>query len=505
MAQPRSFYLYRIFSSTHYRRPQEVRVGTLTTFFSRVYLSLHQMLVTDANLFETGEADAMSAKDKVVAWTLSHSPIDEQDSEEDDPPLQDTSLLPQISSEGHLDALHEISSIYKSAEFRWLVHNLVLCLESGPELEAWTCTRSEIVESFTLERTIQLRLDWDPRQFLREQYGHLPAKASLVDVIVLSGSTGDACADTCGAYVRRVWPMSGQDLLMTLQKAINAEDCSSLASLHGTKVSFDGTRTFIDIHGDPLHLLETAEASVWLSTSCRAATKDCVQNARTSVLRDDPERPSFTSTNQITDDDSSSSAVCWHGMFRNPVIAEAYPMPGRDMGEKGLELSVELMLSLACAFWAVTYNESLVLKGVSTMLVPTLKIGDSVVWHLRANTDGSRLSYNSGSSSSCIRDLDDAIFAGARHFVGWTTSTEYLVGKPQRSACYHLLMQYSSLHCYEPQLTCPLHVTNIFLMEKIADWSSRQPKRHVRWDQVRWRASYKCRNSRRSSNHHIWW
>lgn len=427
------------------------------------------MLVTDVNLFETREDDAMSAKDKVVAWSLSHSPIDAQNSEQDEPLLENTSPLPRISSEGRLDALDEISSIYKSAEFRWLVHNLVLCLESGPELEAWTCTRSGIVDSLTLKRTIQLRLDWDPRQFLREQYGHLPAKASLVDVIVLSGSNGDACADTCGAYVRRVWPMSGQDLLMTLQKAIIAEDCSSLASPHGTKVFLDGTRTFIDIHGDPLHLLETAEASIWLSTSCRAAAKDCVQNVRTSILRDHPERPSITITNQITDDDSSSSAVCWHGMFRNPVIAEAYPIPGRDVGERGLELSVELMLSLACAFWAVTYNGSLVLKGVSTMLVPTLKMGESVVWHLRANTDGSRLSYNSVSGSSCIRDLDDAIFAGARHFVGWTTSTEYLVGKPQRSACFYLLMQYLSLRCYEPRLTYPLHVTNIFLMEKTAD------------------------------------
>lgn len=125
----------------------------------------------------------------------------------------------------------------------------------------------------------------------------------------------------------------------------------------------------------------------------------------------------------------STDGSCRHAMFRNPVIAKHYPVPARSAGEKGLEISVELMFSLAQISWATIYNGNLVLKGFATLLTPTLEIGTSVLWHLKADKSGKRQSYNDGWELSHLHTLDDALFFGARDFVGWVNAAEHLVGK----------------------------------------------------------------------------
>ena len=127
--------------------------------------------------------------------------------------------------------------------------------------------------------------------------------------------------------------------------------------------------------------------------------------------------------------DDSLHATCWHGMFRNPVIAHNYPTPHRTPQKMGLELSLDLMLALARTFWAAIYDGVLLLKGFNTILTPTLEVGDSVIWHLTVDRSGDRLSYNDGIGSSCLHSIGEAMFNGARHFVGWTTSADLLVGE----------------------------------------------------------------------------
>lgn len=67
-------------------------------------------------------------------------------------------------------------------------------------------------------------------------------------------------------------------------------------------------------------------------------------------------------------------------------------------------------------------------KGYNSLLTPSRRINSSVVWHLTVDRDGKRISYNDGVDLSCLHNIDDAIFADARHFVGWLKSAEYLVG-----------------------------------------------------------------------------
>jgi hypothetical protein len=184
-----------------------------------------------------------------------------------------------------------------------------------------------------------------------------------------------------------------------------------------------------------MFIAESAEIIVWLSTACRAsADPDRIQIGRMDLEPVFDRRNDLSFVAKLIHEDASgyvgnSRSNCWHGMFRNPVIACGYPIPSREAQEQGLELSVDLMLTLAQAFHAVVYCGVLMLKGFSTLLAPTRKEADSVSWHFMFNQAGARQTYNDGLKHSRLRHLDDAIFDGARHFVGWSQSAEFLVGE----------------------------------------------------------------------------
>jgi len=285
--------------------------------------------------------------------------------------------------------------------------------------------------------SLAIDLSWSPQSFLREQYGHLSAIPKLDSVITLSGATGHVYAATAEDYIRKTWPRYGQLVLSVVQDALDCQKDAYRTEINHSAldIRFHNGRTIVTAIGHALFISSAAEILVWLSTSCRASTEpNQIQTCRMR-LGEGLERGtdlSFAAELEIVeniDTDGSLHATCWHAMFRNPVIAHNYPTPFRKPQEMGLELSLDLMLTLARTFWAAIYDGVLLLKGFNTILTPTLKSDDSIIWHLTVDRRGERLSYNAGIGSSCIHGAGDAIYEGARHFVGWTKSANSLVGK----------------------------------------------------------------------------
>jgi len=99
-----------------------------------------------------------------------------------------------------------------------------------------------------------------------------------------------------------------------------------------------------------------------------------------------------------------SSGQCWHNMFRNPVVVKGYPIPRRSEYNTGLEIPLNMMAGLAQTQRANIFNERLFIKGFSTMLVPTKRSGNLLIWHLLFKEDGSRISY-----------LDNTVQGGFSH------------------------------------------------------------------------------------------
>lgn len=396
----------------------------------------------------------MSVAEKIARWgldatftdtTLPRSPqSDFEDSEdnEDDQPF----VPPRYED---LRAF-----LLESEEFEDLSHDLSIALQGG-KVDAWLSVRSSIAKELaSLPKSyngspgnlnFSLDLPWKPRDFLREQYGHLPRLPDLGSVITLTGATGHTYAATSETYIRKTWPRYGPLVLQVLQDALDCQQDSYRKMMpHASmELCFRDQSTQVCATGHPVFVTNAAEVLTWLATACRASIEpNSIQELR-SVLHMEPKGGfdlSFSAellTVQDLESDKSLQTNCWRGMFKNPVVALGYPTPHREMQEIGLEISLDLMLTLARTFWAAIYDGFLLLKGFNTLLTPTLKIDDSVIWHLTVDRTGDRLSYNDGTGSSCLRSVDDAIFTGARHFVGWTPCADYLVGKSASRADLH--------------------------------------------------------------------
>jgi hypothetical protein len=397
----------------------------------------------------------MSLAEKMALWGLNttagdksqcHGPpfesIDIDCDEEYDDERDDENIEPFVPTEyASLRAF-----LLDSDEFADLSHNLALVLQAG-EVDAWSGVRTQIAKELaSLPKrphgpatiySLALDLPWCPRSFLREQYGHLPAIPNLGSVITLSGATGHVYAATAEDYIRTTWPRYGQLVLCVVQDAIDSRKDAYRSTLNHSAldIRFRNSRTKVTAIGHALFISSVAEILVWLSTSCRISTEpDQPQASRMRLIHGVERGTDLTFAAELefvknVETDNSLHATCWHGMFRNPVIAHNYPTPHRTPQEKGLELSLDLMISVARTFWAAIYDGFLLLKGFNTILTPTLKTGDSVVWHLTVDKSGERLSYNAGVGSSCLHSVGEGMFDGARHFVGWTTSADFLVGE----------------------------------------------------------------------------
>jgi hypothetical protein len=332
--------------------------------------------------------------------------------------------------------------LLESEEYLWLLHHL----ERMDDYENGDNIHHRIIKSLTARpnrigtnRSMSLCLPWQPREFMHQQYDNPDVVVLLGDVITISGSHDNAFASTCEMYILQTWPRHGPFVLKLVEQAISSTEMA----LQETKdslslgVTLYAGCTIIDTVGDPFFLAEAAEIMVWLSIACRAsAARDEIGIGHMDLQQVNDLRNDVSFVGKLTledattsNDEGMSTATCWHAMFRNPVIAHGYPIPSRRSQEQGLELSVDLMLTLAQAFYGAVYCGVLMMKGFSTLLTPTRKENGSVTWHFIFDKTGARQTYNDGLQHSRLHTLDEAIFDGARHFVGWSGSAEFLTGK----------------------------------------------------------------------------
>jgi nucleoside phosphorylase len=119
---------------------------------------------------------------------------------------------------------------------------------------------------------------------------------------------------------------------------------------------------------------------------------------------------------------------CWHGMFKNPVVVQGYPIRRRSENNTGLEIPLDMMAVLTRARRANTFNRNIFIKGYSSLLVLTRKSGDLLLWHLLRNESGDRVSYLDYSGPR-TEDVDVDGLEKARHVVGWCSRARNYAGK----------------------------------------------------------------------------
>ncbi len=189
------------------------------------------------------------------------------------------------------------------------------------------------------------------------------------------------------------------------------------------------------IEGSADSVAEVAEQIGWLGAAFRKSSDEdsmslCVPTIR--IYQTALPGKTFSggylgfSTRKIAD--ATAAGQCWHKLFRNPIIVEGYPIPKRNRYGTGLEIPISMISSLAESPRLHQFLGRRLLKGFSTAVVPTEKLGDSILWHLHYTEDGSRLPYPDFETVPCVDVGLDEVVKG-RHILGWCTEASLHAGK----------------------------------------------------------------------------
>lgn len=142
-----------------------------------------------------------------------------------------------------------------------------------------------------------------------------------------------------------------------------------------------------NLKGARADVIKTSQQLAWLITVLRVPSDKRLSSSAFSIKRS-MEPDSFVLVPEALKPISRPSSACWHAIFQNWVLAEGFPIQPRN-GEKGIEISFAAMIQLAEVLGPVTYEEGVVLKGISSILFPvqapvlsTDWNNTSAQWHL---------------------------------------------------------------------------------------------------------------------------
>ncbi|CAH0027544.1 unnamed protein product, partial [Clonostachys rhizophaga] len=428
---------------------------------------------SDAKLLP-GESDRIPLQDLMKSWFSSLSNVEirpENESWDPIPRSDDSDAESQASAhtdtcqdvtEGDNDAwLRSYRDFIRSSEvFQWLLGRLYV--ESSlvaAEPRAMETIRTKIISSLRPSRRISRNessecfnasfcVDWDLLGFFQSQEYGLNASEVTSRIVALTGSENDAQALTCSQYLSQTWPTTGcltlkviKDILLGgpnhLQKCTYPDGTTLDARLH------DSTFT-AQVTGVADSIAEIGEQIAWISTSLRRSYLSSGLLSCTPIISrvypafrvpQSKPRPNVTFDINILSEEVSrpikpENGQCWHNMFLNPVVVKGYPIRRKLEKNSGVEMTLDIMAGLARTNMVDEFKGITFIKGFSTLLVPTQKVKETILWHLVYKEDGSRISFNDHKLPH-IERVSSLELTNSRHVVGWCSEARFFPGSAQ--------------------------------------------------------------------------
>jgi hypothetical protein len=198
------------------------------------------------------------------------------------------------------------------------------------------------------------------------------------------------------------------------------------------------SKFYVEAFGTGDSIAEIGELLGWLGAALRPSPYQDELAYSTPVIRcilpsTQPRCKIEFVTRSGSDRLQGENGQCWQNMFRNPVVVDGYPILKRLKRHTGMEISLDIMAALAGAQRVTNFLGKIFIKGFCTMLIPTDRFDDMVIWHLLFHEDGRHISYNdpricnlAGPSvdSLCLSELENL-----RHIVGWCSNMKNYAGK----------------------------------------------------------------------------
>ncbi|XTI94795.1 hypothetical protein V2W45_1181286, partial [Cenococcum geophilum] len=271
-------------------------------------------------------------------------------------------------------------------------------------------------------------------------------------VPTVTGTPTKAFAATVRDYMNFAWPSAEFDTLDLLTKArkdqghagklissvselsheirssqLTASIAPALSTNGGTMIWRVSARAFQD------ELITFAHQICWLSACFRSAPRLGISCSNV-FIRATPLRPIHISLADLQPIQNAESELehCWHQMFQSFVIAIGFPIPNREH-QRGIELPLELMLTLGRVRYPVDCLESVVLKGHSTALIPMSQTQESMQWHFESRKDRTEpieLETIENICQTALKgvDLESLCDSSKRHFLGLWEHAEIHLG-----------------------------------------------------------------------------
>ena len=310
------------------------------------------------------------------------------------------------------------------------------------------------------------KVRWNPTTFISEQEYLEDPHVALERAITLTGTFTNAQALPCLEYMHQTWPMTGERTLRLIQGLLDSRQgvrtqglllSLQTATLIDNEIVYGGNdRTelvawktsqavYVEVVGSRSSVVEIGEQLVWLSSALRSSPFAGIALCSPYIKIGDRDPGDKEGLTYRADGDGSpvvgidvtfeegkakpdSEGQCWHSLFRNPIIVRGFPIVERDPHLPGLEIPLHIMAGLVQATRAYAFDETMILKGFSSMLVPTEQSIGMTLWHHFFHKDGSRIMYLERGLST-LRVSNFSKLQASRHIVGWCTRARNCAGR----------------------------------------------------------------------------
>ncbi|MCJ1468387.1 hypothetical protein MMC07_007015 [Pseudocyphellaria aurata] len=257
---------------------------------------------------------------------------------------------------------------------------------------------------------------------------------------------------TCLEYMCRRWGSLGEQILKETSTLCKSKSSAWLRSTYEDN-GLSRARYSMRVHDSKLEIIvrvkHANDLAIFISTFdwlCKAIRRRHHKNEATATYFS----ASGCRVSICTATDSQKSRLCLDFSLRRPIgrVTELEPSCWKHLFEycsileeegfseyvgplgKGLEMSFNLMVSLAASEYPVQVNHSVVLVGYHTVLAPTRLEESYVQFHLHVDKEQQinpfNLNYGEG-----IQVTDYTRFKSLRCFVGWCEAAHITLGTQQ--------------------------------------------------------------------------
>ncbi|KAB8217056.1 purine and uridine phosphorylase [Aspergillus novoparasiticus] len=358
--------------------------------------------------------------------------------------------------------------IMYSPVYKWLLGSLRRELDLQPaEPDARGAIRNRILDSLPFSRIVsrydqpriyqvKFTLNWDLMAFVKEQEYDTNKEGFLGRIITITGTRQDAQAMTCLQYLHQTWQSFGANIIQLLEATLldgpGYKHRCALPDNTQLAAWVDEKDLLVEVTGIGESIAEIGEQLAWLGAALRPSSHDSrisyctpfissasVENTSGPTSQAPPiTRISCGIDFKLNDQQQANPPLsvgqCWHHLFRNPIVVTGFPIPYRSRQGTGLEVPLNILAGIIHASRVDAFRDKLFIKGFSSLLIPTEHIRDQnqIMWHLRYNVRGDRISYLDGIESHAghitLADLESS-----RHILGWCSDARCYAGAADAS------------------------------------------------------------------------